>query len=69
MNAQQNAISPVIGINNLPLKLRVMRLAELEKRKTAQMAKILLLEAVELKEQSLELGPIKDWNPSTATVN
>ncbi|WP_281556025.1 hypothetical protein [Thalassomonas sp. RHCl1] len=66
MKAQKNDINPVLGINNLRLKLRVMRLASQERRKPSQMAKLLLEQSLEIKEQALGLGPIENWDASTA---
>ncbi|WDD99955.1 hypothetical protein [Thalassomonas actiniarum] len=66
MKAQKNDINPVLGINNLRLKLRVMRLASQERRKPSQMAKLLLEQSLEIKEKALGLGPIENWDVSTA---
>ena len=56
MKAQKNDINPVIGVNNLRLKRRVMRLASHERRKPSQMAKLLLEQSLEIKEKALGLG-------------
>jgi len=69
MKAQKNDINPVIGVNNLRLKLRVMRLASQERRKPSQMAKLLLEQSVEIKEKALGLGPIENWDVTTAHYN
>ncbi|WDE06287.1 hypothetical protein SG34_005010 [Thalassomonas viridans] len=66
MKAQKNDINPVLGINNLRLKLRVMRLASHERRKPSQMAKLLLEQSLEIKEKALGLGPIENWDASSA---
>ena len=66
MKAQKNDINPVLGINNLRLKLQVMRLASQERRKPSQMAKLLLEQSLEIKEKALGLGPIENWDSSTA---
>ena len=66
MKAQKNDINPVIGVNDRRLKLRVMRLASQERRKPSQMAKLLLEQSVEIKEKALGLGPIENWDVSTA---
>ena len=69
MKAQKNDINPVIAVKNLRLKLQVMRLASQERRKPSQMAKLLLEQSVEIKEKALGLGPIENWDVTTAHYN
>ncbi|KDM91384.1 hypothetical protein [Photobacterium galatheae] len=52
--------SDIIATRDLELRLRVERLATLEERKLAQMARILLRKAVERQEEELGLPPLGD---------
>ena len=49
-----------VTVKDLNLRLRIERLATLDDRKLAQMARILLKKAVEEKEEELGLPPIED---------
>lgn len=49
-----------VTIKDLNLRLRIERLATLDERKLAQMARILLKKAVDEKEEELGLPPIED---------
>ncbi len=49
-----------VTVKDLNLRLRLERLATLDERKLAQMARILLKKAVEEKEEELGLPPIED---------
>ncbi|WP_120510941.1 hypothetical protein [Photobacterium salinisoli] len=52
--------SDIISTRDLDLRLRVERLATLEERKLAQMARILLRKAVERQEEELGLPPLNE---------
>ncbi|UTV30879.1 hypothetical protein [Photobacterium atrarenae] len=58
--------SDIISTRDLDLRLRVERLATLEERKLAQMARILLRKAVERQEEELGLPPLDGDEISTA---
>ncbi|HGF7202890.1 TPA: hypothetical protein AB5D93_002855, partial [Vibrio cholerae] len=49
-----------VTVKDLNLRLRLERLATLDERKLAQMARILLKKAVDEKEEELGLPPIED---------
>lgn len=49
----------LIATRDLDLRLRIERLATLDDRKLAQMARILLKKAVEEKEEELGLAPLE----------
>ncbi|MEI8634700.1 hypothetical protein P4S72_27045 [Vibrio sp. PP-XX7] len=52
--------SDIISTRNLDLRRRIERLATLDDRKLAQMARILLQKAVNEKEKELGLPPLDD---------
>lgn len=58
--------SDIISTRDLNLRLRVERLATLEERKLAQMARILLRKAVERQEEELGLPPLAGDDIATA---
>ncbi len=52
--------NPVLGIRDMQLKTRILRMSMLERRLPSHMAQIILEDAVEAKEQELGLPPIED---------
>ncbi|WP_347361578.1 hypothetical protein [Vibrio vulnificus] len=60
MDIKSNSSANLISTRDLHLKHRLERLATLDDRKLAQMARILLKKAVDEKEEELGLPPIDD---------
>lgn len=66
MSSIRNLNSDIIATRDPNLRLRVERLATLEERKLAQMARILLRKAVEWQEEELGLPPLAGDDIATA---
>jgi|GEM_PF-3510081 len=60
MDTKSASNASLIATRDLQLRIRIERLATLDDRKLAQMARILLKKAVEEKEEELGLPPIEE---------
>lgn len=60
MDIKSTPNASLIATRDLHLRLRIERLATLDDRKLAQMARLLLKKAVDEKEEELGLPPIDD---------